>query len=423
MNPSYPGPDSIVRETLANGIELLVYENFSSQTVVIDGLIRAGAIADPPERAGLADFTSSLLMRGTARRSFEQIYDDLEAVGAGLSFWSGRLTTQFAARGLVEDMELLLALASESLLEPAFPETQIEQVRGQIMTGMQMRANDTRFMASRRFSELAYAGHPFQQPVSGDPGTIPSISRDDMAAFHRSAYGPRGMIITVVGAVEARTAIARVNEVLGDWTNDNQPAAAGIPDAPRPSATIRDHWPMRDKRQADIVMGLPGPRRSAADYLDASLMNTVLGVFGSMGRIGHSVREKQGLAYYASSRLAGGKGPGAWSASAGVAPDKVEQATTSILDEIRRIQDELVPEEELQDSKAYRAGSLPVSLETNSALASIIGDMVYMELGLDYLQRYEDLIAAITPERVQAAARKYLSTEQLVISVAGPPEG
>lgn len=422
MNLSYPGPESIFRHTLDNGIVLLVYENFSSQTVVINGLVHAGAIADPPEQAGLADFTSSLLLRGTARRSFEQIYDDLEAVGAGLSFWSGRLTTQFAARGLVEDMDLLLALASESLREPTFPEPQIEQVRGQIMTGMQMQANDTRFMASRRFNELAYQGHPLQQSVSGYLTTIPAIRREEIVAFHRAAYGPRGMIITIAGAVEARTAIAKVDDVLGDWANEDQPPVAEIPDAARPAALVRQHWPMRDKRQSDIVMGLPGPRRSAQDYLDASLMNTVLGVFGSMGRIGHSVREEQGLAYYASSRLAGGKGPGAWSASAGVAPDKVEQAIGSILDEIRRMQDELVPEDELQDSKAYRTGSLPVSLETNSALASIIGDMEYMELGLDYLQRYEDLIAAITPERVQAAAQKYLSAEQLVISVAGPPE-
>lgn len=422
MNLSYPGPESISRHTLENGIILLVYENFSSQTVVIDGVLHTGAINDPPEKAGLASFTSDLLMRGTMRRSFEAIYDELEAVGAGLSFWSGRLTTQFAARGLAEDIDLLLSLAADSLREPTFPEQQVEQVRGQIMTGMQMRANDTRYMASRRFAELAYEGHPYQQSVSGYLTTLPAISRDDVVAFHEASYGPQGMIVTVVGAVDVNTAVAKVGNALGDWVLPNQLAIPDIPDAGRPTNMVREHWPMRDKRQADIVMGLPGPRRSAEDYLDASLMNTVLGVFGSMGRIGNSVREKQGLAYYASSRLAGGKGPGSWTASAGVAPDKVEQATASILDEIRRIQDELVPEEELRDSKAYRTGSLPVGLETNGALANIIGDMEYMELGLDYLQRYDDLIAAITPERVQAAAQKYLSTEELIVSVAGPPE-
>jgi zinc protease len=139
-----------------------------------------------------------------------------------------------------------------------------------------------------------------------------------------------------------------------------------------------------------------------------------------MGRIGENVREEQGLAYYAYSTLHGGLGPTAWSASAGVAPDMVEQATASILAEIERIQTELVSAEELADSKAYRTGSLPVSLETNSGLASVIIDMELYKLGLDYLQRFPDLINAITSAQVQAAAQKYLSTTQIAIAVAGP---
>jgi zinc protease len=149
-------------------------------------------------------------------------------------------------------------------------------------------------------------------------------------------------------------------------------------------------------------------------------MNTILGVFGMMGRIGKSVREEQGLAYYAYSTLHGGLGPSPWSASAGVAPEMVEQAIDSIRAEIRRIQTEPVTAEELADSKAYRTGSLPVSLETNSGLTNIIIDMELYQLGLDYLQRFPALINAITREQVQAAAQKYLSSEQIGVAVAGP---
>ena len=141
-----------------------------------------------------------------------------------------------------------------------------------------------------------------------------------------------------------------------------------------------------------------------------------------MGRIGQNVREEQGLAYYASSRLEGGLGPGPWAASAGVAPDKVEQAIDSIRHEIRRIQEEPVAAEELADSQAYRTGSLPMSLETNSGLVDTITDMELYGLGLDYLYTYTPTIQAITPERIQAAARRYLSADDLVIAVAGPLE-
>jgi zinc protease len=134
------------------------------------------------------------------------------------------------------------------------------------------------------------------------------------------------------------------------------------------------------------------------------------------------VREKQGLAYYVQSRLQGGLGPSPWTVSTGVSPEKVDLAIRSIQDEIKRMQDEPVPAEELADSQAYVTGSMPVSLETNDGLAGIIGDMELYNLGLDYLQRYPDMINAITPERIQAAAQKYFSATQLAIAIAGPPE-
>ncbi|HID53150.1 MAG TPA: insulinase family protein, partial [Anaerolineae bacterium] len=164
----------------------------------------------------------------------------------------------------------------------------------------------------------------------------------------------------------------------------------------------------------------PGPTRAAPDYMAASLMNTVLGVFGMMGRIGQKVREEKNLAYDAYSVLQGGLGPAPWYAAAGVAPPNVEAAIAAILAEIERIQNELVPAAELADNQAYRIGSLPMSLETNGGLANVISDMELYGLGLDYLLEYPHLIREITPERIRVAAQKYLSTEQLGIAVAGP---
>jgi zinc protease len=214
--------------------------------------------------------------------------------------------------------------------------------------------------------------------------------------------------------------MAKVEATLSDWQRPAQRTMPEAPDAIRPAETIRRQASMPGKTQTDLILGLPGPRRSAADFLDASLMNTILGVFGMMGRIGKSVREEQGLAYYAYSQMSGGTGPSPWSASAGVAPDKVEQAITSIQHEIRRMQTDLVSAEELADSQAYRTGSLPVSLETNSGLADTITDMEYYGLGLDYVQRYSDMIRDISAERIRAAAQKYLSADEIAIAVAGP---
>jgi zinc protease len=286
-----------------------------------------------------------------------------------------------------------------------------------------MRANDTQHMASRTLRELIYPNHPYGRSQNGSLQTVPTLSVADVQRFHATHYGPQGMVICFVGALSPAQAVAKVNAILGDWHNDAQQLLPALPELVMPDGRFRSHHPMPDKYQSDVALGRPGPPRSAPDYLSASLMNTVLGVFGMMGRIGKTVREAQGLAYYAYSSLQGGLGPGAWLAAAGVAPDKVDQAINSILDETARIQNELVPAEELADSQAYRIGSLPVGLETNSGIASVITDIELYGWGLDYLLEYPDLVRAITPDQVQAAAQKYLSTEHLGIAVAGPEIG
>lgn len=418
---SYPGPQNIQRTVLDNGIVVLAYENFAAASVVVEGYYWAGALSDPPEKAGLADFVAGMLMRGSKQRTFDEIYEALESVGASLDFSAGRHLSEFSASGLAEDLDLILALLSDSLRHPTFPEKEIAQLRGEVMTGLQIRENDTRYRAAQRFRELVYEGHPYQSNVQGYPQTVAAITREDLEAFHARHYGPQGMTITIVGAVKAEDAARRVAAVLGDWRNEGWVAPPELPAIERPQGIVRDHVEMADKTQSDIMVGLPGPPRAAEDYLDASMANTILGVFGMMGRLGTKVREEQGLAYYAYSRLQGGLGPSPWYVSTGVAPDKVELALESILAEIDRIRNEPVPEEELEDSKLYRTGSLPVSLETNDGLASIISDMELLELGLDYLQRFPDLIEAITVESVQAAARKYFSSDEVAVVVAGPP--
>jgi zinc protease len=421
LDRSYPGPDTIHRQVLPNGIVVLVYENFAAASVVVEGYLRAGALGGTREQAGLADFAASTLMHGTQHHSFSAIYEALEAVGASLDFSAGRHVTDFSGSALAEDLDLVLDLLADALRNPTFPESEVEQVRGEIMTGLQIRANDTRQMANLRFRELLYAEHPYGISVYGYPDTVATITRDNLIDFHQRRYGPHDMAVVIVGAVKAEDAVRRVEATLGDWHNENYVALPAAPPASRPVITIEDYVTLPNKTQSDIVMGLPGPRRSAEDYLDVSLANTILGVFGMMGRLGSNVREEQGLAYYIYSQLNGGLGPSPWHVATGVAPDRVGQARSSILDEIARMQEELVSGDELADNKTFRTGSLPVSLETNEGLASVIGDMELLELGLDYLQRFPELIGEITPERVRAAAQKYWSTTQLAVVVAGPP--
>jgi zinc protease len=415
-----PGPDDITRAELPNGITILARANFNSPSVVISGYLQAGSLFDPDEKLGLADFTASALMRGTRRRNFQQIYDALESVGAGLGISGGTHSTSFNGRALTEDLPMLMELLAEVLCIPAFPAEQVERLRAQLLTGLAIRAQDTGEMASMTFDQIVYAGHPYRRPDDGYPETVQAIERDDLVEFQQRYYGPRGMVLAVVGGVDPARAVDAVAQALGDWRNPPQPDLPALPEwTPLPGIETR-RVSLPGKSQSDIVLGTAGPARSASDYLAASLGNNILGQFGLMGRIGDVVREQAGLAYYASSGLSGGMGPGPWSVAAGVDPANVERAIELIRSEIGRFVNELVTEDELGDSQANYIGRLPLSLESNSGVAGALINLERYQLGLDYYRLYAGLVGAITRQDVLDAARHYLHPDRLGIAVAGP---
>ena len=174
------------------------------------------------------------------------------------------------------------------------------------------------------------------------------------------------------------------------------------------------------KYQADLVIGASGPYRKDPEYIADTLGNSALGQFGLGGRIGKVVREKSGLAYYASSSLNAGIGPGSWAVSAGVNPANVEKARDLICAEIARFVEKGITPEELADSQSNFIGRLPLSLESNSGVASALLNIERYGLGLDYYRRYPEMVRAVTPEQVLTAVRKYLDPERLAIAIAGP---
>ncbi len=418
---SIPGPEDILRRELPNGIVVLVRENPTNPTVVVSGYLEVGSRDEPPEQAGLASFTASALSRGTVHRTFDQIYEEVESVGASFGISAGVHSTGFGAKCLAEDLPRILDVLADVLRHPVFPAKEVDKLRGEIITDLEERAHDTRRMAALTFRELAYPpGHPYGRSVDGYIETISPLQADDLRNFYRAHYSPRGMVIVLVGAVEAERAVEMVERAFGDWDGP-APNRPSLPPVAPPEEVRQKFVPIPGKTQTDIVLGYPGPARTDPDFLDAVVCNTILGVFGMMGRLGDKVRDEEGLAYYSYSRVEGGRGPGPWTVIAGVNPANVERALESIRAEIRRISQEPVPPDELADSQAFLTGSLPLRLETSDGVARAILEMERYGLGLDYLQRYSDLIWAITPERVLAVARRYLNPDAYILALAGPP--
>ena len=421
MNGSIPDSNTILRERFANGSTLLAYPNPTSPAVYFTGYMQPGAIAVPEDQIGLPSFTTDMLITGTKRLNFQQLHDKIESVGASLSMGTGHLSTTFFGQCLREDLETIWSLLVEVIQEPAFAEKQFKRVRNQILTGIAIQNQDTAEMASQAFNQALYGTHPYAYPDIGCAQTVANLQKDQLEAFHQTHYGPKGLVLAVSGGIEPEMAQEIFSRTIASWQMENQGSPTLLPPFNPPTSSIRTHVPLEGKNQSDLIIGVPAPKTISRDYQVCSIGNAIFGKYGMMGRIGRVVREKAGLAYEVSSHLGAGIGPTAWTISAGVNPDNLEKAITLLKKELERFRGEPVTQQELLDVKTQSLGRLPLSLETNSGIASVLVSLERYGYSLDHLRELPGIIENVTAEEILAAAQRYWDMDKLVITSAGKP--
>lgn len=419
MNNAMPDSKTILRETWNNGTTLLAYPNLTSPAVYFTGYMQPGAIADPEGMHGLASFTTDMLMTGTKRLNFQRLHDKIESIGASLSLGTGHLSTTFFGQCLKEDLETIWNLLVEVIQEPAFAEKQFKRVRNQILTGIAIQNQDTAEMASQAFDRSLYGSHPYAHPNNGYAQSVSILKSEHLESFHDTHYGPNGLVLAVCGGIEPETAREIFSRTLGAWQYDRQGSPVALPPFSPPTSSIRSHVALEAKNQSDLIIGVPAPKTVSRDYHVCSIGNSILGRYGMMGRIGKAVREKAGLAYEVSSHLGAGIGPTAWKITAGVNPDNLEKAIALLKQELLRFTTEPVTQQELQDVKTQALGRLPLSLESNAGIASILVSIERYGYGLDHLLQLPAIIESITAEEILAAAQRYWDLDKLIITSAG----
>jgi zinc protease len=408
------------RTALANGIVVLGQVQAGDPAVSVRVRLEAGAALDPEERPGLAAFTARTLTRGTPTRSFEAFNETTDRLGATVSVDAGRTFVEVQVRSLREDVPALLDLVAGVVRHPTFPADEVDKVRQELTTSIKEQDNDTRATADRLLRRLIYpAGHPYRHRTLGEVESLTALGREDLVDFHRRRYSPRVMTIAAVGGLDDFAGfVAEVERRFGDWTGEAERPAT--PPPPAGFVASSETAAIEGKSQADLSIGTPTLPRTAPDYYPLEMGNLILGRLGLMGRLGANVRDRQGLAYYAFSAIEPGKQGSLWIARAGIDPANVDRAHTGIVEELRRIREESVTEEELADGKSYLTGSLPIALETNDGVASTLLAIEYYDLGLDYLDRYPDIINAITSDQVRSALRSHLDPDRLAVGIAVP---
>src|SRR5256885_3427549 len=406
------------RPVLGNAAVLVSSALPSTPFIASGGSVPAGVTAEGPDH-GVAEFTSELLLSGTRRMSGAKLADRLEGIGATLEFHGGEELLSFQGRCTRETVAETVRILVDCLSQPTFPPKEIERVRGELLNDLRIEADDTRARAFRALSRLVFPkDHPYGRDPKGGEARVRRIRRADIVSFHEAHVGPEGLILAATGDVDhalLEDAIAAPRSRLrGD---EGGPPAIEPPPPHRPGS---ESIPMPHKTQVDVAIGAPGVPRRHADYYALNLANLLFGRIGLYGRLGRNLRDEQGLAYYAFSSLDARTAGGMWSISAGVNPANLEKAVQSIRAALDRLPTDPFHADEIQDGRDNEIGSLVVSLERNAEVASELHRMEYYGLGMNFLERFPEIVRDLEEDRVRAVAVKYFTANGSSMVVAGP---
>jgi zinc protease len=411
------------RHVLANGLTVLSKHTPVTPAITINASIRAGGVADPPDLSGVAHFVSKTIDRGTTTRSADQIAEELESRGVPLAVLVTRQTLSLTCTCLIEDFEVVLAQLADIITQPAFPPAEVDSRRREVITLIRQDEDNPAAVAVDGLMEMLYGStHPYGRRLRGTIDTAERIDTAALRAFHRAHVTPGNVSLAVVGDVEPQRAVDAASAAFLAWAASPKPALE-IPSPAVPARRRTRVIPMMNKAQADIAYGFTAITRNDPAYYAYWLMNHIMGQYSMGGRLGDSIRERQGMAYYVFSSLDANVAPGPLLVRAGVSAANVARAVTSIDAELTSLVNDGPTEQELIESKQYLIGSLPRTLETNAGIAAFLQTAEFFGLGLDYDVRVPDLLKAVTRDEVHEAARRAVDPSKATIVVAGPYDG
>ena len=408
------------RTRLDNGVVVLAKEATTTPAVTINLAMRAGSICDPADAPGAVHLLSRVIDRGTATWSAERIAEEFDNRAVALTITVTRHVFSVVCTCLAEDFEPLLALLGDILMSPSVPDAELATRKGEVITAIRQDEDNPAVRAVEALMARLYPdGHPYGRRTKGTVEVVEALTRERLMALHAQRFAPSELCAVVVGDVAAARASDAAAGVFGAWRTP--PPAPIVPARVAPAAgRLRVVIPMMNKAQAEIAYGVVAIARGDPTFYACSLMNNALGQYAIGGRLGDSIRERQGMAYYVFSSLDANVVEGPLVIRAGVGPDNVDRAIASIDVEIERLTREGLTEKELTESRQYLIGSMPRMLETNAGIAHFLQTAEFFGLGLDYDVRLPQLLGAVTLDEVHAAARRVLDPARATVVVAGP---
>lgn len=405
--------------TSEKGIKAWLVEDYSVPLVAVRFAFEGGYTQDPAGKEGLANLMSGLFDEGAGPLDSEAFQTRLDDSGAEMSFNAGRDAFYGSMRMLAETSDQAFDLLRLAVTEPRFDRAPFDRIRSQIVSGIVAGARDPETAAQFRWTEALYGDHPYARRDEGDETTLAGITPGDLRMLHRSQFARAALHVAVVGAIDAETLKRKLDDVFGDL-----PAATRL----EPIARIQPELGQQlrvdyDLPQTSLRLAYPGVSRDDQDFFAAYLMNHILGGGTFSSRLFDEVRERRGLAYGVSSSLVDHRYASALVIETATRSDRAAETLALIQEVVRKTAEEGPTEAELAAAKKYVIGAYAINnLDSSGGIASTLLELQLDDLGIDYLERREALIEAVTLDDVKAAARKLLRVEPAVMIVGPSPE-
>jgi len=410
------------RHQLSNGIAVYVVEDHSLPLVDVSLTVRLGAFLDPADQPGLASMTAAMMRRGGAgTRTPEEFDERADFLAANLNASAGETSGGASVNCIKGVLDDALGMLFEMLKSPRFDENRLRVEKNNILEDMRQRNDDPADISRREWAWLIRGREHFSSREMTQ-AELDSLDRDDMVAFHRSYWRPENMILAVSGDVTPQEILPKLEKQFAGWKVAG-PAVPWPPVGPTYVPAPGVSYVDKDIPQGRTLIGHLGIKRQGWDDPDAFallVMNDILGGGGFTSRLVKRIRSDEGLAYSTSSSFGVGTyWPGTFQVSFQSKSPTVAYASKIALQEIERIRTDLVTEEELNVSKKSFIDAFPRRFESATQLANTFAQDEYEGRPHTYWNTYRDGIAAVTTERVRAAAQKYLDPAKLVYLIVG----
>jgi len=410
----------VQRVVSPGGVEAWLVEDHSNPIIALDLAFRGGAALDPGGKEGLANLVSGLIDEGAGDLDSQAFQGQLQNLSISLSFSAGQDAFNGDLATLTENRDTAFNLLRLALTAPRFDAEPTERIRAQILAGLAQQAEDPDWIAGRTMDVLQFPDHPYGRPVNGTAESLGAITRDDLLTFVATRLARDRLAIGVVGDITPaelavyldKTFLALPAEGAPLEIADTRPAGGG-------EVVVVE----RDVPQSIVQLAEQGVARDDPDYYAAYLVNYIFGGGGFASRLYAEVREKRGLAYSVYSYLNPMDHAALLSGGVATRNGRVGESLEIIREEWRRMAQDGPTAQEVADAKTYLTGSFPLRFSSSGRIAGMLVAMQLEKLGIDYLERRNSLIEAVTLDDAKRVARRLYDPDALTVVIVGRPDG